>query len=142
MSFLLISSLLHHRGCEESIVVPFFYSASLMLLPLILNLFLFIFSLFPILSLFTLFPISLLFLAFSPFSTNARDTERAPVMSMYTKALIHENKEWPREGGRGMDDKKKRQNKRERERERLECTLEWLWTVNPYSFLLLWLYFS
>lgn len=56
-------------------------------------------------------------------------------MSMFTKALIHQNKDRQRERRRRMDDKG--------ERETLECILEWLWTVNPYCFLLLlWLYFS
>lgn len=109
---------------EESIVVHFFCSTSLMLLSLSLHSFLFFFSPFSCctLSLPTLhFPSLSLYLRLSsPFSTNARDTERAlaikAIMSMFTKALIHQNKERQRERGRRMEDKG-----RERIRERGRC---------------------
>lgn len=110
--------------------------------------FLLLFSLFPccVLSLPTLrFPSLFLYSpSFSPIFHQCQRYQASPgyqaIMSMFTKALIHQNKERPRERGRRMDDKGKAENRRERET--LECTLEWLWTVNPYSFLLLWLYFS
>lgn len=48
------------------------------------------------------------------------------LMSMYTVARIHGNKEGLGEQGRGTDDKGNRQNRRE-----MLDTLRWLWTVKP-----------
>ena len=79
---------------------------------------LFFFSLFPV-ALFhsphSILRLSLFILRLSsPFSTNARDTERAlaikAIMRMFTKALIHQNKEQQRERGRRMDDKGERED--------------------------------
>lgn len=146
VSFLLISFLLHHGGREGSIVVPFFYSASLMLLPLSLQSFLLLFSLFSCcaLSLPTLrFHLSLS-PSFFPICHQCQGYWTSPsyqaIMSMFTKALIHQNK-GAAGRAREKDGWQGEEREQEWERETLECTLEWLWTVNPCSFLLLWLYF-
>lgn len=116
-SFPLISSVLHHKEC---IVFHFFYSASLMLLSLCLHSFIFSLFLFPV-ALFLSTPsiphlsLSLYLRLSSPFSTNARERALAikAIMSMFAKALIHQNKERQRERERRMDDKGERENKRE-----------------------------
>lgn len=121
-------------SCEESTVVHSTPFASLKLLSVHLH------SLFPPLCSFTPHPllsvscsqfISAVFF-FPEFFHQCRRTSPShrAIMSMFTKGLIHQNKERQGEQGRTMDDKEK-----EREREMLECTLEWLWTVNPYSVL-------
>lgn len=119
VSFPFISSVLL-CGAGESIVVHYFYSASLMFFPLSLSLhsfFFHYFSPFSLLCVFHSLPTLSSSPSFFPIFHQCQGFWTSPryqaLMSVFTKALIHQDKERQREWGRRMDDKGKRENKRE-----------------------------